>query len=171
MRPTLTKAVAANAEPEIARYELKDTKVVGLRLIIQPSGAKSWAVRYTTPANEDRRFTLGSYPTIGLDDARKLADGVKRDVLVNRKDPAAEKTETRRKAAAGIDPDAMFTTAWGEWQKAPKPKARDQKGWRSSTADRVQKLYVNELEPMWGKRRLSEIGKSDVSHPISTRSR
>src|SRR5471032_3353184 len=36
-------------------------------------------------------------------------------------------------------------------------------GWRSSTADRVQKLYVNELEPMWGKRRLSEIGKSDVS--------
>jgi integrase len=163
MRPTLTKAVAANAEPETARYELKDTKVVGLRLIIQPSGAKSWAVRYTTPVNEDRRFTLGSYPTIGLDDARKLADSVKRDVLVNRKDPAAEKTETRRKAAAGIDPDAMFTTAWGEWQKAPKPKARDQKGWRSSTADRVQKLYVNELEPMWGKRRLSEIGKSDVS--------
>ena len=114
MRPTLTKAVAANAEPETARYELKDTKVVGLRLIIQPSGAKSWAVRYTTPANEDRRFTLGSYPTIGLEDARKLADSVKRDVLVNRKDPAAEKTETRRKAAAGIDPDAMFTTAWGE---------------------------------------------------------
>jgi len=81
MRPTLTKAIAANAEPEAARYELKDTKVVGLRLIIQPSGAKSWAVRYTTPANEDRRFTLGSYPTIGLDDARKLADSVKRDVL------------------------------------------------------------------------------------------
>jgi hypothetical protein len=84
MHPTLTKAVAANAEPETARYELKDTKVVGLRLIIQPSGAKSWAVRYTTPANEDRRFTLGSYPTIGLDDARKLADSVKRDVLVSR---------------------------------------------------------------------------------------
>ena len=117
MRPTLTKAVAVSAEPETARYELKDTKVVGLRLIIQPSGAKSWAVRYTTPANEDRRFTLGSYPTIGLDDARKLADSVKRDVLVNRKDPAAEKTETRRKAAAGIDPDAMFTTAWASGRR------------------------------------------------------
>jgi integrase len=162
-RPTLTKGIAEKARPEGSRYELKDKKVVGLRLIVQPSGAKTWAVRYTTAANEDRRFTLGSYPTIGLDDARKLADGVKRDVLVNRKDPAAEKAESRRKAAAGIDPDALFTTAWAEWQKAPKPKSRDHKGWRSSTADRVQKLYVNELEPRWGKRRLSEIGKSDVS--------
>ena len=124
MRPALTKAVAENAKPERSRYELKDTKVVGLRLIVQPSGVKSWAVRYTTPANEDRRYTVGAYPTIGLDDARKCADSVKRDVLVNRKDPAAEKSEARRKAAAGIDPDALFTTAWGEWEKAPKPKSR-----------------------------------------------
>jgi integrase len=163
MRPTLTKAVAESAKPEAVRYELKDTKVVGLRLIVQPSGHKSWAFRYTTSANEDRRYNLGAYDAIGLDDARKLADSVKRDVLVNRKDPAAEKAETRRKTAAGIDPNALFTTAWGEWQKAPKPKARDRKGWRSSTADRVQKLYTNELEPRWGKRRLSEIAKADVS--------
>jgi integrase len=163
MRPTLTKAVAESAKPEGSRYELKDKRTVGLRLIVQPSGVKSWAVRYTTAANEDRRYTFGAYPTIKLDDARKLADSVKRDVLVNRKDPAAEKTEARRKAAAGIDPDALFTTAWGEWEKAPKPKARDHKGWRSATADRVQKLYVNELAPKWGKRRLSEISKNDVS--------
>jgi integrase len=163
MRPALTKAVAESAKPESARYELKDGKVVGLRLIVQPSGHKAWALRYTTPANEDRRYNLGSYDAIGLEDARKLADSAKRDVLVNRRDPAAEKAEGRRKAAAGIDTDALFTTAWGEWQNAPKPKARDHKGWRPSTADRVQKLYVNELEPKWGKRRLSEISNSDVS--------
>jgi hypothetical protein len=94
--------------------------------------------------------------------ARDIASKRKLEIA-NGQNPAAEKAEARRKVAAGIDPDALFTTAWGEWQRAPKPKARDHKGWRSSTADRVQKLYVNELEPKWGKRRLSEIGKTDVS--------
>lgn len=163
MRAFLTKESAASAKGETARYELRDKKVPGLRLVVQPSGLRTWVLRYTNRAGCYRKFTIGEYgDKLKLEEAREIAADEKLKI-VKGADPGAEKAETRRKAAAGIDPDALFTTAWGEWQKAPKPKARDRKGWRSSTADRVQKLYVNELEPRWSKRRLSEIGKADVS--------
>lgn len=161
-RPKLTKATAASAKPEATRYELKDAVVVGLRLVVQPSGVKSWSVRYTV-ADRDRRLTIGTFPTIGLDDARKLADAAKRDVMVNGKDPAADKTEARRKAAAGIVEGTMFATAWTDWRNAPKPKSRNGKGWRPSTAKRSERLYKTRLESKWGKRRLDEITKADVS--------
>jgi integrase len=114
-------------------------------------------------ADRDRRLTVGTYPTIGLDDARKLADAAKRDVMVNGRDPAAAKAEARRKAAAGISEGAMFATAWTDWRNAPKPKSRNRKGWRPSTAKRTESLYKTRLEAKWGKRRLDEITKADVS--------
>ena len=163
MRAFLTKENAASAKGEAARYELRDRKVLGLRLVVQPSGLRTWVLRYTTKTGRYRKFTIGEYgDKLKLEEAREIAADEKLKI-VKGADPGAEKAEARRKAAAGIDPDALFTTAWGEWEKAPKPKSRDHKGWRSSTADRVQKLYVNELEPKWGKRRLSESGKTDVS--------
>ena len=42
-------------KPKATRFEIGDRKVTGLRLIVQPSGAKSWAVRYTA-ARRDRRL-------------------------------------------------------------------------------------------------------------------
>ena len=50
------------------RQELPDNIVRGLYLVLQPSGAKSWAVRYRhegTPA----KLTLGQWPRLGLADA------------------------------------------------------------------------------------------------------
>lgn len=157
----LTKQKVADAAPAAKRYELPDATVTGLRLIVQPTGLKSWAVRYTH-VGRDRRLTLGPYPTIGLDDARKLADAAKRDVAVNGKDPAAEKAEARRRAAAGIDEDDLFSTNWAKYSNAPKPKSRNKKQWRAASRKQADQLYRNRLEPRWGKRRLSEIRKSDV---------
>ena len=163
MRAFLTKENAASAKGEAKRYELRDKKVPGLRLVVQPSGLKTWVLRYTTKSGIYRKFTIGEYgDKLKLEEARVIAADEKLKI-VKGADPSAEKAEGRRKVAAGIDPDALFLTAWGEWLIAPKPKSRDHKGWRPSTADRVHKLYVNELEPKWGKRRLSEISKSDVS--------
>jgi len=146
--------------------ELRDSDgrsaVRGLGMVVQQSGHRTWVLRYEI-AGKPYKLTLGSYSSeLKLAAARTIASKRKLEIA-DGKNPAAEKAEARRKVAAGIDPDALFTTAWGEWEKAPKPKSRDHKGWRSSTADRVQKLYVNELEPKWGKRRLSEISKTDVS--------
>ena len=157
---------AAGFDPEAARYELRDSDgrsaVRGLGMVVQKSGHRTWVLRYEI-AGRPYKLTLGPYTSeLKLAAARDIASKRKLEIA-NGQNPAADKAEARRKTAAGIDPDALFTTAWDEWEKAPKPKARDQKGWRASTADRVRKLYMDELEPRWGKHRLSEIAKGDVS--------
>ena len=40
------------------RREIPDAALTGLFLVVQPSGAKSWAVRYRT-AGRTRKLTLG----------------------------------------------------------------------------------------------------------------
>ncbi|UFX45217.1 integrase arm-type DNA-binding domain-containing protein [Bradyrhizobium sp. 41S5] len=157
--------LAAGIDPEAGRVELRDSDgrsaVRGLGMVVQPSGHRTWVLRYEI-AGKPYKLTLGPYSeAMKLAAAREIA-GRRKLEIAGGSNPAAEKTEARRKAAAGIDPDALFSTAWGDWEKAPKPKSRSKKDWRASTADRVAKLYTNELEPRWGKRRLSEIAKGDV---------
>ena len=52
--------------------ETPDGKVTGLYLIRQPSGARSWAVRYRAHGKPSK-LTLGPYPAVPLGLARKRA--------------------------------------------------------------------------------------------------
>jgi hypothetical protein len=52
------------------RREVSDGKVVGLYLIHQKSGAKSWALRYRANG-KPKKLTLGRYPTVDLATARR----------------------------------------------------------------------------------------------------
>jgi integrase len=162
-RPFLTKDIAAAAKGDpVGRYELRDKKVTGLRLAVQPSGKRSWLLRYMRDGRY-RKLTIGDYSdTLGLAEARDIAAD-KRLEVVKGGDPAADKAEARRKVAAGIEEGQLFSTAWTAWTEAPKPKSRNSKGWRKSTADRVKRLYDARLEPIWGKRKLVEIAKPDVT--------
>ena len=54
------------------RQELPDNIVRGLYLVVQPSGAKSWAVRYRHDG-KPTKLTLGPYPRLGLAEARAAA--------------------------------------------------------------------------------------------------
>jgi hypothetical protein len=60
--------------PLRARQEITDALLPGLYFIVQPSGAKSWAVRYRH-AGRPRKHTLGPYPLLDLKAAREA--GVK----------------------------------------------------------------------------------------------
>ena len=57
--------------PGADRREIADSHMPGLYLVVQPSGAKGWAVRYRHQG-VSRKLTLGSYPALGLKDAREL---------------------------------------------------------------------------------------------------
>ncbi|HEY9723526.1 MAG TPA: Arm DNA-binding domain-containing protein, partial [Oscillatoriaceae cyanobacterium] len=99
MAATLTARSVEAARPAPARREIPDGLVTGLYLVVQPSGAKSWAIRYRH-AGKPRKLTLGpvapvlegrgAEPVLGapmtLAGARKIA----RDQLLQ--------------AAAGHDP-------------------------------------------------------------------
>lgn len=82
------------------RLELPDSTLPGFYLVIQPSGAKSWAVRYRADG-KPRKFTLGPYPRLGLGNARERARTALRAVSEGR-DPASEKAAELQEQAAAV---------------------------------------------------------------------
>src|SRR6476620_380753 len=101
----MTKALTAkrieNAPSSKNRTEIPDGLLVGLYLVVQPSGAKSFAVRYRH-AGQPRKLTLGSFPAINLEAAREFGGKALRAAAEGR-DPATEKQAAKgnaKKAAA-----------------------------------------------------------------------
>ncbi len=90
MAKTLTaKAVEKMRPNPDQRLEIPDGLLPGLYFIVQPSGAKSWAVRFRTNG-KTAKVTLGRFPAIELAKARELARDHFEAVAKGR-DPAAEK--------------------------------------------------------------------------------
>lgn len=69
------------------RREVPDPYLSGLYLIVQPTGAKGWALRYRF-GGKSKKLTLGRWPVIGLADARAAA-GAAQDEIERGTDPAA----------------------------------------------------------------------------------
>jgi integrase len=86
--------------PGKARREIPDALLPGLYFIVQPSGAKSWAVRYRH-GGRTRKYTIGPHPLFDLKAAREAGTKALRTAAEGR-DPAAEKrrTDTDSVAAA-----------------------------------------------------------------------
>ncbi|MDQ6950801.1 MAG: Arm DNA-binding domain-containing protein, partial [Mariprofundales bacterium] len=101
----------------------------GLILLIYPSGAKSWRLRYTF-RNVRPEITLGQYPAMSLSLARKKA------------------AEIRTKIAEGIDPRAdkeklkcKFATIAKAWWAKQSP------AWSADYAKKVQRGIEQDLAP------------------------
>ena len=71
-RKLLTDLAVENLQGRSARREIADAGMPGLYLIVQPSGSKSWAVRYRY-GGRPRKLTLGLYPAVSLAKARGRA--------------------------------------------------------------------------------------------------
>jgi integrase len=85
-------------KPGNDRQEIPDKLVPGLYFVVQPSGARSWAVR-SRIHGKSVKVTLGTFPTLPLAKARELA----REVILATKagrDPRAERRAARAKAEA-----------------------------------------------------------------------
>jgi integrase len=92
----VAKALSAksieNLKPETARREIPDGR--GLYLVVQPSGVKSWAVRYRS-GGKPRKLTLGTFPAISLAQARSQA-AIALETVAKGADPAVEKRNTAK---------------------------------------------------------------------------
>lgn len=124
MATLLTAASVMRLKPRLTRTEIRDAGCPGLILIIQPSGYKSWAMRFRRPNGELTRIALGTVaveqqetptePAIGmpltLASARRLATVVNRERSLGRDFVAArhqQKLEWQAKAAATFDRAAI----------------------------------------------------------------
>lgn len=156
MAKALTVRVVEQIKPSVdCRREIPDGLLRGLYLIVQPSGVKSWAVRYRH-SGHPRKHTLGRFPKIDLIAARDLGSKALRTVAAG-KDPAAEKRENRRIAESGIGKKDLIETVVAEYLlRFVKPTYRD------SSAAECERLFNKEILPKWRKRKVDEITKRDV---------
>lgn len=134
------------------RQEIPDDLCTGLYLVVQPTGKKSWQVRYRH-GGVHRRMTLASFPTLSLAAARVRA----REVMAA--------------ASEGRDPAEEVKA-----EKAPKPKPEDDRDTvaavidlflrrhasRNRRADDVAAMFRRDVLPKWGTRRIQEVTRRDA---------
>ncbi|HZY59351.1 MAG TPA: Arm DNA-binding domain-containing protein, partial [Candidatus Binataceae bacterium] len=73
MRKALTTmAVAALAVPEKGQYDCWDKKQPGFGIRVSYGGAKRWVLMFRS-GGVKKRLVLGSFPAMGLSDARQAA--------------------------------------------------------------------------------------------------
>jgi integrase len=124
--------------------------VPGLFLLIQPTtGVRSWALQYRSNGIQ-RKLTLGSHPTVGLSEARRLARAALGDVARG-EDPAAAKQAARAAAKAEREADADRIEKVVELfvERHAKPRT---KRWLET-----QRILAREVVGRWSGRRLSQI--------------
>lgn len=155
-RETITTATSiASFRPRPARYAVKDLKVSGLELRVNPDGTKVWTLRYRV-AGKQRRLKLGEYheTRMGLSDARTAAN------------------RELRKVDGGIDPQAERLAAKRAVEQAERERANTiealtdeyltrhakvhKKSWRDD-----QGYIKNEILPVWKGRPVSSITRRD----------
>ena len=149
MARALTTRAVETTKPGQERREIPDRHMPGLYLVVQPSGAKSWAVRYRH-AGTPRKHTLGAYPAIDLKAARDLASKALRAVAEGR-DPAREKIQER-----AAKPDTVETVARQFIERHCKRSNRPR------TARETQRLLDLHVLPHWRTRLTREITRRDV---------
>ena len=113
MPKTLTTLAVKNYRPGKGRREIPDGGCPGLRLVIQSSGHRSWALRFRRPSGKPAKLTLGPVdlsgeadgePVIGqpltLQSARRLAAEVHRQRAMGKDVVADQETAKRRQKLA-----------------------------------------------------------------------
>lgn len=147
----LTARLVQSLKPTDQRVEYFDGVVGGLALRVSPQGAKSWVLLYRVHRRL-RRWTLGTFPTLSLADARDQARVGLRNVTLGR-DPALAKRAAR--AAETVDDlVTLYITKYAQPRK------------RSWKEDR--RLLTKHVLPAWRHRAVGEIRRRDVREVIDT---
>ena len=135
------------------RQEVPDPALSGLYLVIQPSGAKSWALRYRY-GGKPKKLTLGKWPVMGVADARAAASEAI-DAVEHGTDPGVTKQKAKadRRDADLSERDKIKTLValYGK---------RHLSTLKSGAT--VQRELDRHVVAEWGNRDIQDIAKRDV---------
>jgi integrase len=146
--PKLTTQFVEKIRPNpTRRLEIPDSLLPGLYLIVQPSGAKSWAVRYRH-SGRTRKYTLDSVARLVLGEARDRAREALKAVSAGR-DPAFDKREAK---GSDLVRDVVADFLELHVRANNRPRTAEE-------AARTLKLHVL---PKWANRRVQDIARRDV---------
>ena len=149
MTRKLTAKTIENLRPGPRRREISDGGS-GLWLVMQPSGRRSWAVRYRF-AGRPAKLTLGGWPALTLAAARKGAADALHE-LAQGHDPAAARKAAALTAAAAKANTLAAVAA--EYLKREGSKLR--------TLDQRVSILNRLILPVLGTRPIADIKRSDI---------
>lgn len=147
------------------RRQIPDHGQPGLYLIIQPSGAKSWAIWYRRLSDKkQRKYTLDGFPALGT--ARERAQEVLKKVR-NGEDPAAE-NQLKKRTVLDHESDKFEDVAVRFIKRDQRPTNRS---WRETArvlglkevkdSEDLQ-IVPRGLTDQWKGRRIGEITKREI---------
>jgi integrase len=165
---------AREVEAAGARRDLSDAGEPGLRLRITPptaknrDGTKTWVLAMRDGDGRMRRFPLGTYPAIGVADARTQAQTLRVKVRTTGADPIAEARRRRaitRAAQDGVGTLEALLSLYG----GPVPaKARD--GESGSAPAKVKAIGPGAGQKSWptARARIDRVFRKLLSRPLES---
>lgn len=142
----LTDVQCRNAKPDAKPIRMFDGG--GLYLEVTPAGGKHWKQKYRNVAGKEKKLSIGSYPAIGLKDARIKRDEAKR-LLYEGKDPCELKKEAKRKQL--FDANNTFRAVAEDWIISKED------GWSENHLKTVKRRLEMDIFPKLGKRPIAHI--------------
>jgi integrase len=142
-----TEKFIAALRPMAERFEKWEGGGFGIR--VSPRGGKAWIWVYHFDGRP-RRMTLGSYPVMGLADARiKLSEA--RKLLEHGIDPGDREVQERRAERVAETVAELAEAYLEKWARPRK---------RSAVED--ERILKKDVLPAWGRRKAKDIARRDV---------
>lgn len=145
----LTDSVIKAAKAKEKPYKLSDAH--GLHLVINPTGAKLWRLKYRV-AGKEKLLSFGPYPMAGLQQARQLRDNA-RQQLAEGVDPGEHKKATKQaQKAEGL----TFEVLANEWYAYNAPR------WAESSRYKAKLYLENDIIPVIDSKPVKTITRPDL---------
>jgi integrase len=145
---------------------IRDTLRPGLYLVIQPSGVKSWSVRFRNSEGRTRKYTIGRWADVSISAAREEARRVIEAARLGR-DPQEEKLRRRHGSQANL----FHAVAADYIERQARPNNRSWKVTARHLGLRVERNGTLQPAPTgyfarWSKRTVGAVTKPDVQELI-----
>lgn len=149
----LTDSRIAAAKPKEKQYSLSDGG--GLSLRVRPTGSKTWVYVFHLDGNQ-RRMGLGSYPAVGLAEARKGRDDARKVRETENPILARKKAkEAARREARGDGPPKTVRQLFEKWQEVELTQRKD-------LGARTETYFERDVFPVIGDKPLVDVTQADI---------
>ncbi len=134
-------------------YTLGD--IDGLSLAVTAQGGRSWHFRYCW-AGKQKRMSLGTYPEIGLREARAFRDQA-RALLAKGINPKIDRKHKRQ--AVRLADEHNFKAVYLQWVEHRKLELKEG---RQSTLSQIRRIFKNDVLPSLGSTSIYNIRRVDL---------
>ncbi|TFY95196.1 DUF4102 domain-containing protein [Pseudomonas nabeulensis] len=149
----LSEMAARKAKATGKAYTLGD--IDGLSLAVTAQGGRTWHFRYCW-AGKQKRMSLGTYPEVGLREARELRDQA-RALLAKGINPKLDRKHKRQ--AVRLADEHTFKAVFLQWVEHRKLELKEG---RQSTLSQIQRIFGKDVLPTLGKLSIYDVRRADL---------